>query len=105
MSNEKIIEQIIKDCFWDMDFSINEVSDIICSNDFRAKAFLFDKVLLNSTKLFASLKIFYREDLEKLIKDYKLPAFNKNIAKRRLNLVEVYFLDEPLTIEELSWTL
>lgn len=104
MSDEKIIEQIIKDCFWDMDFSVNEVSNIIYGNDFRAKNFLFDKVLLNSTKLFARLKIFYREDLEKLIEGYKLPVFNKNIAKRRLNLVEAYFLDKPLTIEELSWT-
>lgn len=104
MADEKIIEQIIKDCFWDMDFNIDEVSNIIYGNDFRAKAFLFDKVLLNSTKLFKSLKIFYKEDLEKLIKDYKLPDFNKNIAKRRLNLAEAYFLDEPLTIEELTWT-
>ena len=104
MTNEKIIKQIIKDCFWDMDFSVKEVSNIIYGNDFKLKAFLFDKVLLNSTKLFASLKIFYEEDLEKLIKDYKIPAFNKNIAKRRLNLAEAYFLDDPLTIEELSWT-
>lgn len=104
MLDEKIIEQIIKDCFWDMNFNIDELSNIIYGNDFKAKAFLFDKLLLNSTKLFASLNIFYKEDLEKLIKGYKLPTFNKNIAKRRLNLAGTYFLDLPLTIEELSWT-
>jgi len=104
MSDKKIIEQIIKDCFWDMDFNVDEISSIVLCNDFKEKIFLFDKILLNSTKLFASLKIFSKEDLEKLIKDYKLPAFNKNIAKRRLNLAEAYFLDEPLTIEELTWT-
>ena len=104
MAGEKIIKQIIKDCFWDMSFSIEEIDKIVNGNDFKAKAFLFDKLLLNSTRLFASLQIFYKEDLKKLINDYKLPAFNKNIAKRRLNLAEVYFLDKPLTIEELSWT-
>ena len=82
---------------------MNEVSNIVYGNDFKVKAFLFDKILLNSTRLFASLKIFSKEGLEKLIKDYKLPDFNKSIAKRCLNLAEAYFLDKPLTIEELSW--
>ena len=104
MSDKKIIEQIIKDCFWDMDFNVDEISSIVLCNDFKEKIFLFDKILLNSTKLFASLKIFSKEGLEKLIKDYKLPDFNKSIAKRCLNLAEAYFLDEPLTIEELTWT-
>ena len=104
MSDKKIIEQIIKDCFWDMDFNVDEISGIVLGNDFKEKIFLFDKILLNSTKFFASLKIFSKEDLEKLIKDYKLPDFNTSIAKRRLNLVEVYFLGMPLKIKELSWT-
>ena len=104
MADEKIIEQIIKDCFWDMDFSIEEIDKIVNGEDFRKKAFLFDKILLNNTKLFAALSVFNKNDLERLIKEYKIPAFNKNIAKRRLNLAEAYFLDDPLTIEELSWT-
>ena len=104
MADEKIIEQIIKDCFWDMDFSIEEIDKIVNGEDFRKKAFLFDKILLNNTKLFAALSVFNKNDLERLIKEYKIPAFNKNIAKRRLNLAETYFFDKPLTIEELSWT-
>ena len=104
MADEKIIEQIIKDCFWDMDFSIEEIDKIVNGEDFRKKAFLFDKILLNNTKLFAALSVFNKNDLERLIKEYKIPAFNKDIAKRRLNLAETYFFDKPLTIEELSWT-
>ncbi len=104
MEKEKIIKQILQECFWDMSFSIEEIDKIVNGEDFRKKAFLFDKILLNNTKLFAALSVFNKNDLERLIKEYKIPGFNSDIAKRRLNLAETYFLDEPLTIEELSWT-
>ena len=104
MQNEKVIKQILQECFWDMSFSIEEIDKIVNGKDFRKKTFLFDKILLNNTKLFVALSIFNKNDLERLIKEYKIPDFNRDIAKRRLNLSEVYFLDMPLKIKELYWS-
>lgn len=105
MQKEKIIENILKECFWDMFFTVKEIDAILNGDDFRKKAFLFDKILLNSTNLFSSLNLFQKKDLEKLITKYKIPSFNRDTAERRLNLTQVYFLNLPLTIKELRWNI
>ena len=92
-----------KDCFWDSKFSIKDIKEIAKNGSFKEKLFLFEKILLNSTNLFGDLNIFKRKDIERLLKIYKIPNFNKEYAERRINLVEVYFFDKPLTVEELKW--
>lgn len=99
----KEYERIKKDCFWDMDLSNKDIDNIVNGNDFRKKLFLFEKILLNSTKLFQDLNIFRRSDLEKLFVTYNLPKFNYDYIFRRKNISEVYFFDKPLLIDELKW--
>lgn len=64
---------------------------------------LFEKILLNSTALFKDMKIFNKKELAILIENYKLPKFNEEYIFRRKNMVEVYFFDKPLLINELKW--
>ncbi len=97
------LRRMIKECFWDYNISENDILDILKSNDIRKKAFLFEKILLNSTRLFHDLKIFNKSDLKLLLDEYKLPNFNRDFAFRRKNLVEVYFFNKPLLIEDLKW--
>lgn len=97
------LQRIIKDCFWDYDISENDILDILKSNNIREKAFLFEKILLNSTRLFHDLKIFNKSDLKLLLDEYKLPNFNRDFAFRRKNLAEVYFFNKPLLIDDLKW--
>ena len=88
------LRRMIKECFWDYNISENDILDILKSNDIRKKAFLFEKILLNSTRLFHDLKIFNKSDLKLLLDEYKLPNFNRDFAFRRKNLVEVYFFNK-----------
>jgi len=103
LQQQKVLDNIIKDCFWDLNFTDRDIKDIINSKDIKKKSFLFNKILLNSTNLFMDLKIFSNDDLKILIEKFEVPEFNYDYIFRRKNIVEVYFLDKPLLIDELKW--
>lgn len=96
-------ERIQKDCFWDVSMSKSDIDDILTQDNPQKKAFLYQKILLNSTQLFKDITIFSIEDISQLTEDFKVPRFNHDYIFRRKNLVEVYFLDKPLLINELKW--
>ncbi|MBL0703296.1 MAG: hypothetical protein JJV95_04870 [Sulfurospirillum sp.] len=95
-------KRILKDCFWDYAFSVDAIIKL-SSGEKREKSFLFQKILLNSTSLFNALKIFKDDDLKSLIEDYNVPTFNHAYIFKRKNMAEAYFLNKPITINELKW--
>ena len=98
-----IYKRIIKDCFWDLNFEVDDIQKIISSNDIQKKSFLFNKILLNSTSMFQSLKIFTVDEIKYFLDELKIPKFNYDYIFKRKNMAEVYFLDRPLLIDELKW--
>ena len=72
-------------------------------DDKRAKKLLFEKLLLNSSKLFVDMRIFDKAELERLVSEYEVPIFNHDYIAKRKNMIEVFFFDKPLTINELKW--
>jgi hypothetical protein len=94
---------VLKECFWDMHVSNKDIDAMLVNEEFEQKAFLFDKMLCNSTKLFKDLDLFEKKDLKKLLQEYQVPKFNQAYLLRRKNLAEVYFFDCPLQIDELQW--
>lgn len=97
-------KRIKKECFWDYNFTDEEILQMANSENIWEKSFLFQKILLNSTSLLNDLKIFELDVLKELLENYKVPAFNHDYIFRRKNIAEVYFFDKPLLIEELKWT-
>jgi len=97
------INRMLKECFWEYDFTYDDIMQIIEGSDWRKKSFLFEKILLNSTKMIKDLKIFKHSDLKKLIENYKIPQFNKEYIFKRKNIAEVYFLGKELLVNELKW--
>ena len=98
-----IYNRIIKDCFWDLNFEVNDIQKIISSNNIQKKSFLFNKILLNSTNMFQSLKIFTIDEIKYFLDELEIPKFNYDYIFKRKNMAEVYFLDRPLLIDELKW--
>lgn len=96
-------KRIKKDCFWDLDISNEEIDNILNNDDMRKKSMLFEKILLNSTSLFKDMAIFDKDQLAVLLENYKVPKFNEKYAFRRKNMLEVYFFNKPLLIDELKW--
>jgi len=95
--------QIIKDCFWDYNMNSDDILTLAKSNDVKEQEFLFDKLLVNSTRLFKSMEIFDTDSLHRLIEKYNIPRFNHDFIARRKNMLEYYFLNKPLTVNELKW--
>ena len=96
-------QRMLKDCFWDMRLEVQEIKAIAEGGDLQKKSFLFEKILLNSTKPFSDLTLFSQDELKLLLENYKVPQFNSEFAFRRKNMAEVYFFDKPLLIDELKW--
>ena len=48
--------QLLKDCFWEYDFTVDDIDRIIASGDVAEKKFLFGKIMANSTWLLKDLK-------------------------------------------------
>ena len=99
----KQLKTILKTCFWEYNFTKDDIISLAKSQNQQEQIFLFTKILENATELIKSMKIFAKEDLERLIDSYTLPTFKRNYMARRLNIIEYYFLDRPLTINELKW--
>ena len=99
------LKRIIKNCFWDVDITEERIISIVKGNDFNQKKQLFRKILLNSTRVLNDLKIFDKKELKLMIEEFKVPQFNHDYIFRRHNIVEVYFLEKPLLIEELKWAI
>ncbi len=95
--------QLLKDCFWEYDFTADDIDKIIVSGDVSEKKFLFGKILANSTWLLKDLKLFPKDELKSLLHDYTVPEFNSEYLSRRKNIAEFYFFDQELKIEELKW--
>ena len=96
-------QQLLNDCFWEYNFSPEEIDMIIKSEDFQKNRFLFAKILANSTQLLKDLKLFPKERLLSLLESYIVPRFNHEFLARRKNIVEFHFFRQPLNIEELKW--
>lgn len=95
--------RMINECFWDVEMTEEQIKKIVNSHDAQQKQYMFEKILLNSTQIFNDLKIFTRDELKLLIQNMKMPHFNAEHAFKRKNLVEVYFFDAELMIDELKW--
>jgi len=97
------LKNILKECFWEYNFNDNDIISLAKSQDKQEQMFLFTKILENAKELLKSMKIFDESDLKRLIESYTLPSFKHDYMARRLNIVEYFFLDKPLTINELKW--
>ena len=95
--------KLIKECFWDYDFTAQDIKSLSISENKREQLFLFQKILLNSSCMFNDLKIFDLEILKKMIQEFQVPEFNNVFVTKRKNMAEVYFLNSQLKVSELKW--
>ena len=103
MKKETDFNRIIKECFWDLNMSPEDIRNILSGSDLRSKAFLFEKILANSTRLLSDLQLFDKNTLKTMLENYKPGQFNHDYLFRRKNIAQVFFFDKPLLIDELKW--
>ena len=99
----KDYDRLNKECFWEYSFSIDDIDRLFVDGSTSEKSFLFEKILANSTDLLNDMELFDLEELQILVDNYQVPKFNFDYLSRRKNIIEYYFLDRPLEIQELKW--
>lgn len=97
------LDQLLEECFWEYDYTPEDIIHM-SKGEMRSRRFLFEKILMNSTNLLQDLEIFDRETLKQLLDQYVVPGFNADFLFRRKNIIENYFFDQPVEIEELKWS-
>ncbi len=97
------LDRIRRECFWETTMTPQDILRMARAGNREEKRFIFEKILLNSTHLLNDISIFDLDDLKELVENYKLPQFNREHAAKRKNLVEVFFFDKDLVIDELLW--
>lgn len=103
MDRNNLIGIINDECFWEYQFSNDQLDEMIQGNDFRKKSFIFGKILENSTHVLQLMSIFPKEDLLKLMDNYQIPGFNKSLVQRRLSIMQFHFARKQIHIPELAW--
>ena len=91
------------DCFWDYDFSDDELLNIAKNGSASEKKFLFAKILEHSGDVLNDLDIFSQSDKESLLKGYKPSAFNGAFINKRYDILRHFILSDKTEIKELAW--
>lgn len=94
----------MKEIFWgDYDIDEKKAIEMIQNGSEYEKRFMFGKIIANSKNIIKDLEYFDKEDLKKLLNDFKIPNFNRHYLEKRVCIAKNYFLDEPCIIKELQW--
>lgn len=96
-------KRVAKECFWDLSIGEDDIKEILKGSDKREKRLLFEKILANSSKLFLDMSMFDKKELSTLLDEYKISSFNFEYISKRKNMIEVFFFNKPLLINELKW--
>ena len=96
-------DKLLKEAFWDYQFSKEDLFRIAQSDNLREKKHLFEKILFNSSDRVRFIRtLFNKEDIEKCFNSISLNRFNKH-AERKILLAKHFLLDKSIRIKELEW--
>lgn len=99
------LSRIKSDCFWDYDFSDNELSAIAKDGSEAEKRFLFAKILEHSTDVLNDLDIFSLVDKKALLTEYKPNSFNRGFIQQRYDVLRHFVLGDKAIVKGLAWRL
>ncbi len=102
MNTESIIDEIIKDCYWDYNISSDDIKSIIESHNFRMKKKLFSRIMYNSRDRLKSLSIFDKEELKELFDSFSA-SYNKRYINRQIKILRNILFGENNYISGLEW--
>lgn len=97
------LERIKKSCFWDYNFSSDELLQIARGGSESEKRFLFIKIFEHSSDPLNDLDIFSEEDKKALLLTYQTNGFNKEYLQKKYQILRHFILGEPVSIRGLAW--
>jgi len=99
---EKVLQSIVKECYWDYNIDENDLREILHSNNKREMKKLFSKIIYNSKDKLLSLKLFSQDQLEAFFQDFKI-TYNEKYISKHLLILRSLLLGEDNYIKSLEW--
>jgi hypothetical protein len=99
---DKIINNILKECYWDYDIQKEHLYNIISSNDKREQQKLFSKIMYNAKDKLLALQLFKTNQLEELFDNFKV-TYNKKYINKHVMILKYLLLGEIHHIKGLEW--
>ncbi len=101
--NDKVIEEIIRDCFsGDYSYTVEDIKKELASDNKRFKLFLFSKILANSKYPSKFIReLFNIDEVRQFLS--KIPERQVERESRRRQLVKANVLGEAIEIKGLKW--
>lgn len=99
------LSEIIKDCFWDYNYNIEDIEIIINNGKIEEKLYLLKKIIINHRKFFKAVKIFSKNELKELLIKIPNGCFKYEFQNIRLLSLKNYYLGEENAPKRLRWIL
>ena len=99
---EKVLQNIIKDCYWDSKIDKHHLQSTLALNDSREMSKLFSKIIYNSRDKLLSLKLFSQDQLKDYFADFKV-TYNEKYINKHILILKALLLGEQNYIKSLEW--
>jgi len=99
---QKVIANIVKECYWDSNMSSPDIEKILESDNRREMLKVFTKIIYNSKDKLLSLKLFSNKILEEFFKDFKV-TYNEKYITKHILILKALLLNEKSHIKSLEW--
>ncbi|MCR4421652.1 MAG: hypothetical protein NUV32_04135 [Exilispira sp.] len=99
MQKDKILKQIVNQCFWDYDIDEKYLSSAIDNASLVEKIKIAKKIILNMRQPIDALLLFSKDDLVKIFENFD-EKFKKN---ERLLLLENCLLNKNNKLKKYEW--
>ena len=101
--DERILSQIIKDCYWDYNIDSEKLKTVLQKRDKRELRKLFYKIMYNAKDPLLALSIFTKDELQEFFKDFKI-TYNKKFLHRRYKILQYLLFGKKSHIRGLEWS-
>jgi hypothetical protein len=99
------IRDILNQCFWDYNYKIEDIENIIATGKMEQKLYLLKKIIANHNFYFKAAQVFPAAELTQLLANIPDQAFRHEFQNIRLTSLKNYFLGEKNAPERLRWAL
>ncbi|GAB6886747.1 hypothetical protein JCM13304A_02450 [Desulfothermus okinawensis JCM 13304] len=100
--NIDILNRIIEDCFWDYNISIQDLMEILESENTRELKKLFLKIIYNSRDTYNAMQLFDKDLLKKFFNDLKI-SYNRKYLSKKIAILRYLLFEEDQHIPGLAW--
>ncbi|MBF0103361.1 MAG: hypothetical protein HQK77_20870 [Desulfobacterales bacterium] len=100
-----LLNNIIMHCFWDYNYSVQDIENIIVNGTKQEKVYVLKKIICNSNEFFNAVSLFNKNELKELLTSLPNGSFKYEFQNIRLMALRNYYFGEENAPKRLRWSL